>query len=262
MEKILTELEKFGFSKIEAIVYLTLLKNPKINGSQLAKKISLSRASVYSGIEILYKKGAINLVPQSSNTYIAKDPIEFIKKLKEEYLESANFLEKEFESFENFEEEGDFYNLKGYKNTIDQIKKMISSAQKEIYINTNCSLENFKVEFKKAKERDVRIILFTFEKQDFEKYEIEAYYNSKFIECAENSFNTERIMIVVDNNIAFIGSGKKNGDFLGSFSSNKLFVQIISEHIHHDIYLLEIEKIYGTEWYKEIKLKTIHELGN
>jgi len=220
------------------------------------------RTSVYAGIEVLYKKGAINLLSESTNIYIAKDPIEFIKKLKEEYLESANFLEKEFENIESFEEEGEFYNLKGYKNTIDQIKKMINLAQKEIYINTNYDLENFKIELKNAKERDVRIILFTFEEQDFEKYGIEAYYNPKFITCGKNSLKTQRIMIVVDNNIAFIGNGKKENEFFGSFSCNKLFVQIISEHIHHDIYLFEIEKLYGTEWYKGIKLGTIHELGN
>ena len=33
MEEIIKELEKFSFSKLDAQVYLTIVKNPKINGN-------------------------------------------------------------------------------------------------------------------------------------------------------------------------------------------------------------------------------------
>ena len=257
MDKIMKELEKLGFSKIEALVYLTILENPKINGSQVAKKINCPRTTVYSGIEVLYKRGAITLIHETSNTYIANDPIEFIKKLKKEYIESAEFLEEEFKNFDNHKDKGEFYNLKGYKNTINKIKEMINSAQKEIYINTNYDLENFKIELQEAEKRKVRVILFTFQKQEFEQYPVEAYYNPKF-HCSDD---TKRVMIVIDGQIAFIGSGKVDKEFFGSFSYNKLFIQIVSEHIHHDIYLLGLEKLYGIQWYDKIKLGTNHELG-
>ena len=105
MEEIIKELEKFSFSKLDAQVYLTIVKNPKINGSQVAKKINISRTSVYASIENLYKRGAIHLIPQTTNNYIAKNPIDFIRKLKKEYIDSADYLEKEFENFEVEEDE-------------------------------------------------------------------------------------------------------------------------------------------------------------
>jgi HTH-type transcriptional regulator, sugar sensing transcriptional regulator len=259
MDRILIELEKFGFSKIDGQVYITILRNPRINGSQVAKKINIPRTSVYSSIENLYQRGAIHLIPESSNTYIAKDPVEFIKKIKEEYLNSADYLEKEFENFECSSEEGEFLNIKGDRNAEEKIKEMIKLSQKEIYMNTNYDLENFKSEIEDAVARGVRVIMFSFKKQEFEKYPVEIYYNPKMPCCHDNELETKRVMIVVDCYVAFIGSGKRGEEYIATFSYNKLFVRIISEHIHHDIYLLGLEKEYGTNWYEKLKIGTIHE---
>lgn len=261
MEKILFELEKFGFSKIDAQVYITIVKNPRINGSQVAKKINIPRTSVYSSIENLYQRGAIHLIPESSNTYVANDPVEFIKKLKEVYLASAEYLEKEFENFECCSEEGEFLNIKGDKNAVEKIKEIIKLSQKEVYMNTNYDLENFKSELEDAEKRGVRIILFSFRKQEFEKYHVEVYYNPKIPCCHDNELEKKRVMIVGDCKVAFIGSGRKGEEYIATFSYNKLFVRIISEHIHHDIYLLGLEKEYGTNWYNKLKIGTMHEIN-
>ena len=261
IEKIINELEKFSFSKLDAQVYVTIVKNPKINGSQVAKKINISRTSVYASIENLYKRGAIHLIPQTSNNYIAKNPVDFIKKLKKDYIDSADYLEKEFENFEIEEEEDSFYNLKGKKNILEKIKELIKEAKEEIYMSTNYDLEDFEKELKIAKDKGVRIILFTFRQQAFDKYPIETYYNDKFKDCKCCTDNIKRNMLVIDCHTALVGSGKDDGDYYASFSGNKLFVQVVSEHIHHDIYLLGMEKLYGADWYSKLKLGTLHEKG-
>ena len=76
----------------------------------------------------------------------------FIKKIKEEYINSADYLEKEFENFEVEEDEGSFYNIKGKKNILGKIKELILEAKKEIYMSTNYDLDNFEKELKIAKE--------------------------------------------------------------------------------------------------------------
>lgn len=261
MEEIIKELEKFSFSKLDAQVYLTIVKNPKINGSQVAKKINISRTSVYASIENLYKRGAIHLIPQTTNNYIAKNPIDFIRKLKKEYIDSADYLEKEFENFEVEEDEGSFYNIKGKKNILEKIKELILEAKKEIYMSTNYDLDDFEKELKIAKKKGVRIILFTFREQEFNKYDLEVYYNDKFKNCKCCTDNIKRNMLVIDCINAFVGSGRDESDYYASFSSNKLFVQVVSEHIHHDIYLLGLERLYGADWYAKLKLGTLHEDG-
>ena len=261
MEKILNELEKFGFSKIDAQVYVAILKKPRTNGSQVSKEINIPRTSVYSSIRTLYEKGAIHLISGSNNTYIANNPVEFIKKLKVEYNNAANYLEETFATFESCSESNDFINLKGNNNATKKIKEMICSAKQEIYINTNYDLGLFYDELIDAKNRKVRIILFTFKKQEFEKFGIsEYYYNPKFSSCVDDS-EIKRTILVIDCNVAFIGSGTKDEDFFATYSHNKLFVKIISEHIHHDIYLYKLENSYGTEWYDKMKIETLHELS-
>ena len=48
--------------------------------------------------------------------------------------------------------------------------------------------------------------------------------------------------------------------FLGVFTDNVLLTSIISEHIHNDIYLFKLKKLYGENLINEdIKLNTMLE---
>ncbi|QZY56175.1 helix-turn-helix domain-containing protein [Crassaminicella profunda] len=62
MKEIINMLEKLSFSKTEASVYITLLKHPKLTGYQIAKKINISRSSVYSALDNLYNRGGVSLL--------------------------------------------------------------------------------------------------------------------------------------------------------------------------------------------------------
>lgn len=259
MQKIVEELEKFGFSKIEGMVYISLIKQPKQNGSQIAKQLNFPRTSIYAAIEKLYSIGAIMLIPETTNVYIAKDPVQFIKKLKEEYLFAADFLEKEIELIDNYQEQGDYVITKGEKNFINRIKEIINKSKEEVCLNTNIDLSYFEKEINEAANRGVRIIMFTFEKQEFSKYPIEVYHNPKLQKASKPIFYIKRVMIVGDCINGFIGNGVSGREFVGTYSTNELFVKVILEHIHHDIYILGLEKEYGDSWYEKFKLGTKHE---
>lgn len=54
--------------------------------------------------------------------------------------------------------------------------------------------------------------------------------------------------------------GPHREDFLGVFTDNILLDSIISEHIHNDIYLLKLKKLYGENLINEdSKLNTMLE---
>ncbi len=59
MTELVTKLMDFGFTKTDALVYINLLKNGRASGYKIAKEIGLSRSSVYSSIDNLYKNGCI-----------------------------------------------------------------------------------------------------------------------------------------------------------------------------------------------------------
>ena len=62
MIHLVNKLINFGFTRTDAQVYISLLKNGRSSGYKIAKEISLSRSSVYSSIDNLYNNGYIFLV--------------------------------------------------------------------------------------------------------------------------------------------------------------------------------------------------------
>lgn len=68
------KLMDFGFTKTDALVYINLLKNGRASGYKIAKDISLSRSSVYSSIDNLYKNGCIFMSDGETKEYEAKSP--------------------------------------------------------------------------------------------------------------------------------------------------------------------------------------------
>ena len=75
-------------------------------------------------------------------------------------------------------------------------------------------------------------------------------------DCGANT----RMMLVVDFKKTLIASSEDNGQFLGTFTDNKLLASIVAEHIHHDIYLLKLKREYGKDLVDEnIKLRTLLE---
>lgn len=83
-------LERLNFTKTEAAVYVDLVKNFKLNGYQIAKNLNMSRSSVYSALDNLYKKGVVFLLPGESQIYKAENPSALLGKMKNEFVEAAN----------------------------------------------------------------------------------------------------------------------------------------------------------------------------
>ena len=54
-------------------------------------------------------------------------------------------------------------------------------------------------------------------------------------------------MLSIDHHMTLIGSSQEGGQFVGTVTENNLLASIVAEHIHHDIYLLNLKKAYGKE---------------
>lgn len=257
MDEIISLLEKLNFTKTEAVVYINLLENSSLNGYKIAKNLNMSRSSVYSALDNLYKKGIVFLLPGDSQVYKAENPSVLINKMKNEFNETTNLLDSKLKNLEKSDSEERYVNIEGYANIIFKIKQLLLSAEKEIYINTDIDLSMFESEFVKITERGVRIIVFSFKKCILENIPMEIYtHGSSNCEGKET-----RIMLVVDCEKTLVADrGPHREEFLGVFTDNILLASIVSEHIHNDIYLLKLKKMYGENLINEdIKLNSILE---
>ncbi|OCL27602.1 hypothetical protein U472_03350 [Orenia metallireducens] len=243
MDKLIEKLQKLDFTELEAKVYIALLQNPQSNGSQISKAIKASRSAVYSTLDILYKKGAIFLLPGKTKVYQAQKPEVLIDNITERYVKTANKVKEELAELEQITVGKEYWNIKGHENFILKTKELLLTAEDEVYINSNYDLNFFAEELKALTDKGVRILHFSFEKSQLkEDIPIEFYRNSGIGDFEPSIF--KRMMLVVDYQKVLIASGKIGGSFIGTFTENPLLVAIVAEHIHHDIYFLKLEEKY------------------
>lgn len=243
-EKLIEKLEKLNFNKIEAKVYIALIKYNELNGSQIAKKINASRSSVYLALDNLYKRGCVYLISGDTNMYKAEKPEVLIEKMKANFEEAANTIKDDLLQLDKADNGKNYYNLNGTQNFINKAKELLLYAKKEVYINTCIDLQIFKNELDILKNRGVRIIVFTYSKMNVENLPIELYRHPiEDYDEAECQKDEIRLMIVIDLNYTLICStNSEEAEMTGTFTENQFLANIIAEHIHHDIYLLKLKK--------------------
>lgn len=244
MDHVISILERFRFSRTEALVYVNLLQNGHLTGYQIAKHIGLSRSSVYNALNTLYKRGVVFLLPGESNLFRALEPDILIPRLKKEFQEASTALEQALAHLEVPDTGGRFLNIEGFDNLILKAKELLRTAEHEVLINTDFDPFLFEEEFHALKAKNVRCILFSFSEMPSEGLPLECYTHGYPLK-AGHLFS--RIMLSVDHKLTLIGSSQEGNRFVGTYTENNLLASIVAEHIHHDIYLLNLKKVYGKE---------------
>ncbi len=237
MNELLRLFQDLNFSQLEANVYLTLVKYQSMNGSQIAKITGLARSSVYTALESLYQKEAAIFLTGEPRVYQPKPPDVLLDEVKNKCMTSADLLKEKLSKWQNNTSQKEYWNIKGMGNLLFKITEMLKKAQKEILINTDFLLKHILEDLEKCDKRKVRIIHFSFIKPEKNYPFIETYYNSH----GTKSICNERVMLVIDHQEAVVAGGDINGKIIGTYTQNPLFVSIITEHIHHDIYLRKLE---------------------
>lgn len=274
-------LVQLGFSPTESKVYCTMVSEEKMNGYQVAKALGMSRSSVYSALENLLEKGAIVSIPGNTSEYAVIEPAQLIEKIITKYRMNAEAARNTLESISLKRRASNYFcNIQGKQNLIDEIKAMISASRKELVINSSMEIKYFINEIKAAKDRGVRVVLFSWINLELYDLDVEFYCNNVNIDHV----NDKRFAMVVDNVSCIICSNDRNEfltfekmrelgddldltsedkDFLGMKSDNRLFVSMIQEHIHFDIYLNKLRIKHGGEIITpDILINSMMENGN
>lgn len=257
MDNIIDNLCKLYFTKLEAKIYVTLIKEGELSGYQIAKKINISRSSVYSALEPMYEKGIILSKTEGAQIYSAQNPVTLFERLRREYTQTAKAAEDVLKGFYNQNFEENFSNLKGFETVISNAKEVLKSAEKEICMNTDLDIQLFRHEINELTKKGVRVIVFSFADLNCKGLDIESYMY-KYDSCSEGAGT--RIMLVADCNLTLVADTyKARGTWLGTLTNNTLFTSIVTEHILHDIYQYKIRQKNGENIEKEQRLNTIIE---
>ena len=251
---LVSKLVDFGFTKTDALVYIDLLKNGRSSGYKIAKNISLSRSTVYTSIDQLYKKGFIFLLEGESKEYEAKAPELILSQIEKKTVENIHILKDQLSQMMIQEEREFVYNITGFDNLVQKARELISQAQSEIYLNTDIRLSLWSEELCDAVERGVRVIVFSFNRVEAPHPKIEVYSRSQE---AESEYPSHRFMLVSDMKKTIVFSHRHQA--VGIYSNNYLLLKITAEHIHSDIYLTKCEQAGSAV---NFNIGTLHETGN
>lgn len=257
MDTIRKSFEGLGFSTLEVNIYLILLDNGTMSPYQIAKKVDISRSSIYNALEHMLNKGMVEVIPEDTVMYIAKEPEVLLNKVEAEYKNNISNAKDGLKSYLETRYEEKSALIKGYDNIIEKMKYIINIAEKEVFINTDIELDVFEEEFRNAVKRNARIIVFSFVTSHSVIPEVEIYSHER--ERKTGSTNS-RIMIVADEKLVMIADADNaRGNWNGTVSNNKLMKDVVREHIHNDIYMLKLRNVYGKEIYEKIHINTNQE---
>ena len=254
MKDLLTCLEGLGFTSLENKIYLTLLDNKAMSPYQLAKKIDISRPSIYNALEHMVTKGMVEVVPGDTVMYIAQQPEVLLGRIEHEYIDNLKVAREGLKNFQETSYDEKYANLEGFELMIEKARYILSIAKNEVFINTDIDLSVLKDDIEDATLRGVRVVVFSFLEMPLVIDGLEIYSHNR-IRKTDNS-NT-RFMIVADEIMVMIADcNKARGIWKGTVTNNKLMRNIVIEHIHNDIYMLKLRDIYGSDLYEKIHIDT------
>ena len=245
-------LEELRFNKLESQIYLTLLEEGRMSAYQLAKKIDIVRTSIYNALEHMQEKGFVLLVPEKTAIYIAQAPEVLLHKIETKLQKSIQEAKKFFEEFQYPKRAEEVIHLRGEDNILECARHILRNAKNEVYINADFDLDCFQEEFEELIKRNVHVIVFSFYEISTGCKKVEVYTHKR---PKKNQHMGTRLMIVENETISIIAQKQsKYSDWTAIMNNNLLMIRMLEEHIHNDIYLLNIRKLYGNDIYEKIQI--------
>lgn len=200
------KLKLIGFSEIEAMVYIHLLKNPGDNGTQISKKLGVSRSACYNSLIKLENENIIKLLPSDNDrkNYKVFNPNLMLDEKKKNFEKTIKDLEYElFNIYEKYAYE-EVYNIERKDNYIYKVFDMIDNCETVLHIIGKIDIEEINKKL--------------YEKENVIKIEIKSD-NNEFILLKDNIE-----IIIIDNNRAI-------------YTKNNIIIKQISNRVK-----LEMEK--------------------
>ncbi|MCD6575786.1 MAG: hypothetical protein J7K73_01345 [Nanoarchaeota archaeon] len=125
MENLVKKLKFLGLTKVEAEVYLALLKLGMSRAGKISKEAQLNRTTTYAALKSLLDKGLISYVIESNRkVFKATNPKYILELIKEKEEEAEKMLPKLLSLYTSPKKESQvtlFYGYKGVKSVFQDI---------------------------------------------------------------------------------------------------------------------------------------------
>jgi sugar-specific transcriptional regulator TrmB len=128
-------LRRLGFSDLEALVYLDLLRNPSSTGYRIGRSISKPHANVYQSLVALEQKGAVLFEDGETRIYSAVAPAELIGQLRKRYERECSAAEVALKALEvKPRDEDRFFRLTSRDQVYARGRAMVAEAKETVLV--------------------------------------------------------------------------------------------------------------------------------
>ena len=256
---LLSDLQGVGFTEYEARVYLGLLQKSPATAYEVAKQHGLPRPNVYTVLETLERRGAVQRVSEDPVRMVPVDPQTLFDRISRTMAERCASLQERLESVTADEDLQYVWNLTSAADANAEIGRLITEARQHIWIKTNTTLlASHLVALHEAAERGVSMLLVLFGS----KVEISSLRSLKGAVVYAHE-GDGAILGLADVLFTMSVDFKETLTFnfrekFGVFTRSGPIVNMADSLIRHEVYLAEIFAVLGPELENHFGLNLLH----
>lgn len=246
---LIADLKKLGFTEYEARTYLTLLEDYPATAYEVGKRGGLLRANVYSALEALDNRGAVQIVSENPAKYVPVDPKIVLEVIARNTSSLCTDVTQRLETAVPQHKQDYVWLLKGEDNIHHRIGEIVAGAHKHVWIKAHEELLQAHLPaLREACERGVQVLLVIFGEPEPEQRfnlgpsaTIYLHEGNGVVVGLGNSLLT----LTSDFEVALAANMADGGH--GALAQNKLVVNLADSLLRHEIYLAEIFAHHGKE---------------
>jgi len=262
MDNLFNELQRFGFSKYECQVYVGLLKNSPVTGYEVSKRTGVPRSMIYQVLGKLLDKGAIFTIPSDPVKYTPLSAKDLIDRLRKDYEQSFDYLEKELTSLDSEQEVDIIWRVHSDELVLKEMIDMVDRAKEELWISVwEPQVPIIKEAVDKRVKDGVKAFSVLF---GAPKTEIGLTYHHNYmaLEVAKERMGGHLTIVARDSEEVLIANFSQNTAAWAVKTKDPALVLVATEYLRHDIMYGEITKAFGSEkvdnlWQNNIDLTHI-----
>lgn len=222
-------LMKAGFTRHEAVLYMTLCKEGELTGYEAAKISSIPRSNAYLALAGLVEKGGAIRTDGDSSKYAAVPPRELTFSIRRQMEQVYQTVEETSPSREYGSEP--YFTITGKRNVINKMCHLIANAAERIYISTSPrELEYVKKDLEDARNRGLKVVIITSPGYVMEGAVI--YRNEK---------QPGQVRLIADTAHVLTGEIGGAAESTCLYSKNRTLIQLIKDSLTNEIKLIQIQ---------------------
>lgn len=243
----MSQLIALGFTKYEALAYLMLLEEHPATAYEISKRGALAKGNVYTALESLVQKGAVQPVSAEPLRYAPTDPHALFGGIAKSMASVCADLAGTLAKRQRQKAIDYVWTLTGKERITDKISEIVSSARQQIWLKApHHLLEPYAELLKAASAGGTAIVVILFG-TEADALRLDLGSNAK-VYLHEGTgqmlaVGRRHLTIAADFNetlIANFGDAPQ-----AAYTRNQAVVFMAETMIRHEIYLAEIINAYG-----------------